>query len=384
MADMPDDDAAATVIPKMDDDRAVEGAAGEEVPVATAMAAGGGARLSDGEVNLARFSIGPVEEFHLQWWNRRVGWEVRREPTNHQVVVAEVVRKVWRVHMAIAAAIVVLFTLVAVVAFGMPLVYALAMDAVLLLLGWGMLRYEQMLDGGDAFEVGDITVLDATLWEGIKAQAASLTEATIAAQKKRYAAAVVEAKREHKEAVAKAKEEGRIPGKFVAPDKDEYISDSDVAMTEAKIAAKVRGHLTEESLATLHAALLDKYFENPATAEALGRGVRGCECAACAVNAHLGVRPADSGVVVARRIREKKIAAGVIKLSRAEKAARDREVKRKLAAKKESEAYIAAQRVAREDAARKKIKAEAAARVLAARKTVRDDAASAGDEEETR
>lgn len=321
---------------------------------------GGASVLADGEINIARFDIGPAEEFRVNWWNKEMIWEVRREPSNHQVVVAESTRNIWKVHMAVAGAVLGVFTLLAVLLFGLPLGYAIAIDVVLVLLVWGLLRFEQRLMGETNFIMGEITTLDSTIWEGIKIQMAKMSAQTVANQKKRYNEAVKEAKKAHGEAVKSAKKNGGTdPGKFVGPDVDDYIYSGDAAITETKVADKMREYLSEKSLEKLNGALVDRYLGNPELSKSMGWGVKGCECVACAVNSELGIVPKLSGISVARKLRERRVQEGKVELSRAEKAARQKELERKEKAREASRRDLERRRAARAAEEEKRIKARA-------------------------
>ena len=326
----------------------------------------GGAGLIDGEINVKRFSIGPVEEFSLNWWNRRVSWQVRREPTNHRVVVAEVWENVWRVHVMIMAAAATVFLLGAMIFGGLSFGYAVLIGVIFGLLLWGLLRYEQAISGSGR-EIRLLLEMDTTLWNGIVEWARGRAQNTVAARKRSRAAREAEHKAAHKAAVKEAKKNGEEPPEYVVPDEDEfYVPPSDVDLHESDVAEEINGRLSEDVQMVYREKLARRYRETPGSSSSLGWGVIGCGCTACEVNAELGLVPKLSGVTVARKIREARIASGEEEMTKAEIADARARAKRKATARKalerEAESKQAASEAEVKAADRKWVAAERARR----------------------
>lgn len=282
------------------------GRAGEETP-------GGVAVLEDGSINTERFSEGPDTELEVSWWNKRMLWQVRREPTGHRVVVARVVENVWRIHIMVAGAITVFAVLGMVIIGGLPLLYALVLGLVMALIGYGALAWERRT-GDENTGIEEIIEMDSVMWVGVRKKVRSEYLAyTEEGQKRRYDEAVAHARTlyERKYAdeatgtVGKTYAAGGkvlpVP-KFAVPKKitDEFL-DKSTRLGPDTVVDKIKGQLVPTRLEAHRRTLLARYRQEPKLVEAMGRGVLRCECAACQVQAELGIVPELSGAEASRR-----------------------------------------------------------------------------------
>lgn len=209
-----------------------------------------GARtVVDGDVNVSRFSIGPVVELSYRWWNRRVDYQVRREPSNHEVLVTSRMVPVWDIHIALACvigAVVLLYGIVSAnVGFGAVIVLIVVFGLVVA----GVLSYERYVSG-DTSKVGSIVRMDAVVWETIKQ--------TI----------------------------------------------DDLRTSEEKVSAGVLDSKVNEMLRPgpqeLYAKrLYEGYHQDHDLLEVLGKGVRSCECQGCRVMRDDGYIPERFGAQTA-------------------------------------------------------------------------------------
>ena len=245
----------------------------------------GGRTVVDGDINVQRFSLGPTVELSLHWWNRRIDYQVRREPSNHEVLVTARTAAVWNVHIAIAALLgcIVALWLVATRAVGFMAFIVIVVVFSLIIVG--VLAYERKL-APEYNDVGDIVRLDAPVWEGIKQIIADEIAASPASRKMAYRKAQAQAKL--RKGVSQVRREDYI-----------NASMSDGASSD-ELHAKIHGYLRPDQLAEFDARLRASYVDNPALLESIGRGVRGCECQACAVMAEIGYIPEKFGAEARR------------------------------------------------------------------------------------
>lgn len=282
------------------------GRAGEETP-------GGVAVLEDGSINTERFSEGPDTELEVTWWNKRLLWQVRREPTGHRVVVARVVENVWRVHIMIAGVIIGIAVLGMVFLGGLPPLYGIVLGLVLALVGYGALAWERRT-GDEAAGIEEIIEMDSVMWLGVRNKVRSDYLAyTKEGQKRRYDEAVAYA---HTLYVRKYGDEttgtvgktyasaGKVlpVPKFKVPQKitDEFLDETS-RLTPDEVAEKTKALLLPARQEGYRKKLVATYRKEPHRVEAMGRGVRGCGCAACQVQAELGIVPELSGAEAARK-----------------------------------------------------------------------------------
>lgn len=281
------------------------GRTGEETP-------GGVAILEDGSINTERFSEGPDTELEVTWWNKRLVWKVRREPTGHRVVVARVAENIWRVHLMIAGAIIGLTVLGLVFLGGLPLLYGIVLGLVLALIGYGALAWEQRA-GDETAGIEEIIEMDSVMWVGVRKKVRTDYLAyTKEGQKRRYDEAVAHARTlyarkygDETGTVGKTYASGGkvlpVP-KFQVPQKitDEFLDEAS-RLGPDEVAEKIKALLAPARQESYRKKLLATYRKDPTRAEAMGRGVLNCECAACQVQAELGIVPELSGAEAARR-----------------------------------------------------------------------------------
>ena len=185
--------------------------------------------INDGEIDTKRFSAGPSVELSLQWWNRRVDFQVRREPSEHRVLVVDVVSTVWTVHI-ITANVVALLLLLGFGLFG-PLSMGAALLCMVFFILAGVLffAYERFVHGAST-TMGDIRIMDTPIWEAIKAKADSDLDASYDVRMAKFNEACAQAKKDHaarcseikKEAKAKGEKKPDLP-KLVMPKKEDFV-----------------------------------------------------------------------------------------------------------------------------------------------------------------
>lgn len=266
------------------------------------MKRGGGGLLRDGEINTRRFSQGPKSELILPWWNRQVRFDVRREPTNHRVVVAEVTESVWTAHMWVVGIISAVVVLSMVIFGSLGLGYGVVLLAVFALVGYGLIIFERLVLGSTTV-VGDIVVMDTTLWEGVRTLATKALDTVPAAQQAKYRNAVKQAKKDHAARVKQAKKNGELPPEYQGPNEQDYVATGGEPVTMDAILATVRGHLKSDSQENYHRKLWQRYEAQPTLATQVGTGVRDCGCIACEFCSTHDLEPSISGVEAARRHR---------------------------------------------------------------------------------
>lgn len=240
-----------------------------------------GARsVADGDINVQRFSLGPTVELSLHWWNRRIDYQVRHEPSNHEVLVTARTAAVWNVHIAIAVLLGCIVALWLVATRAVGVMAFLVIVVVFSLIIAGVLAYERKL-APEYNDTGDIVRLDAPVWEGIKQIIADDIAASPASRKMAYRKAQAEA------ALHRGAKKVR---------REDYInaSMSDGA-SSSELNAKIHGFLRPDQLAEFDARLRTSYENDPALLESIGRGVRGCACQACAVMEAMDYTPEKFG-----------------------------------------------------------------------------------------
>lgn len=348
--------------------------ADEELP-------GGVGKLEDGSINTARFSEGPETEIEVSWWNKKMVWDVRREPTGHRVVVARTVKNIWRVHIMVAAGVIAA-TVFGLVAFGgLSLLYGLLMGAVLGIVCYGALAYEQRA-GDEMAGVEEIYELDSVMWAGVRSRARKeYLPFTKEGQEAQYKEAIARAKQLYEQKYADpatgkvgktyAKDGKVLPvPKFVVPQKvkDEFLN-KEVRLSSDEIVEKVNDLMSPPKMAGYKTKLLRAYAGHPEKAEEMGRGVKNCGCTACEFNAKQGVIPALSGAEAAlkRASKAKQAAANKPKTVEPLRAATS-----KLRGKTEPEVV--------DPKAKRKAKAEQALAKAAEEAKARDEAAAAEKE----
>ncbi|PZU04635.1 MAG: hypothetical protein DI630_00535 [Gordonia sp. (in: high G+C Gram-positive bacteria)] len=282
------------------------GRAGEETP-------GGVAVLEDGSINTERFSEGPETELEVQWWDKRMLWQVRREPTGHRVVVARVVEHVWRIHIMIAGAIIALAVVGVVVVGGLPVMYALVLAVVLALIGYGTLAWERRA-GDETAGIEEIIEMDSVMWVGVRNKVRSEYLAyTEEGQKRRYDEAIEIARTRYDKKfgdpatgkVGKTYAAGGkvlpVPKFVVPPEITQEFLNKATRLGPDTVVEKIKTQLSPGRLEGHRKTLLARYRRDPKLVEAMGRGVLRCECAACKVQTELGIIPDLSGAEASRR-----------------------------------------------------------------------------------
>lgn len=273
---------------------------------------GGVAIHEDGSINTERFCLGPDDELELAWWNKRMLWRVWREPTDHRVLVARVTENVWRTHMAVGAAVIVIAAVGLVVFGGLSPVLALALAGLVGLLGYGALVWEQRSNSGAA-GIEEILEMDSVVWTAMRRKIDDEVMAlTKSGQQERYDKALAKARELYERKFSDpvtgkvgktyANADGAVVPvpKFSVPDwfSSEFLDPSS-RLSEDEAALKIVEMLRPQRQVRFREGLLSRYRNKPAEAEKMGRGVRDCGCAACQVNRELGVEPAMSGAEAA-------------------------------------------------------------------------------------
>ncbi|BAU96142.1 hypothetical protein N24_1880 [Corynebacterium suranareeae] len=203
----------------------------------------------------------PENEVILHTWNRTTRCEVARDAADHRVRVTEITESRWTVHIIVSGVLSALAVLVLIIGAGLPLLYVPIFVAVIVMVVYALLRYEQRMSG-TVYEEADPVEMDSVIWEGIKNDIA----ADIAAR--------AEAKKAKKPVASDAAAVGN------------YI-------------ASLRQHMLVETQRRYHHKLGRELHNNPAQLEDYGSGLRGCECRACAVADKLDVTVQAHGVAQA-------------------------------------------------------------------------------------
>ena len=280
---------------------------GQEAP-------GGSAIDDDGNVNLDRFDIGPETEISLTWWNKRLIWQTRREPTSHEVVVARITENIWRVHLLMAVAAIVVGMAALVLFSGLSPLWALLLGVALGAAAYGALLVEQRI-GAHRVGMEKIYVLDNVVWSNAR----QLIERdylpkTKSGQRALYDAAV-ELKHEEYERTYGDPNTGkvgktwfnpeagsieRVPKFAMDPEQKKGLLSKTDRLSPDAVADKIAMLLNDHSVLRSNAKLRSAYAKNPKLAVNKGRGVLDCGCVACAFNKERGVVPPLSGAEAAR------------------------------------------------------------------------------------
>lgn len=284
------------------------GRAGEEAPGGTAM-------TDSGQINLERFSIGPETDLEVTWWNKKLVWQVRREPTGHEVVVVRALENVWRIHILIAGVAIVLGMLGLIFIAGLSPLWALLLGVALGGSAYALLLLEQKI-GSHRVGIQDAFVLDARIWRGVVTRSERMIlNQTKAGQKAVYSEAV-KYYRERHEAKYGDPDTGKVGKKWVNPATGrlekvpkfevpeavtEFFLNEDSRLSPDSVAERISELLSASGRARAATNLRNRYRKHPKQAEAMGRGVLQCGCVACQFNAENNVRPALFGAEARRR-----------------------------------------------------------------------------------
>lgn len=264
-------------------------------------AEGGVGILVDGEINTRRFSHRPAVELSVKQWNANVSWQVRREPTNHRVVVAEIHQRRWMWHIVVAMSLMAVIMTIIGLATSLSLFYTFMGFVVLIPIMWAVVGYEKTLTNTER-NIVSIVEMDTVIWEGVRAKSRLIMQRSPAAQKKAYKAAVSRAKAQHDKKVALLDKAGKkAAGKPTLPNRDDYVVKHQ-QLTGVEIVSKIRELMSPESIAHYMDELKARYRAEPELVEAFGRGVKDCGCAACQIAEETGRVPKINGVHAARRI----------------------------------------------------------------------------------
>lgn len=210
-----------------------------------------------------RFSVGPVDEVVLEWWDHTVTCSVWREHSEHRVVVHEDVDVRWAWHIGIAAACAVVVLVIALVA-GLPVVYSLLSAVLLGLIVMGLIMYERTISADrldniyrDATKIDGETMLlmDEPVWEDIKAVV-----------KEAYDNGLRDTREKNTKVPKWLLNLRPMPARFM-----------DTVLRE------LHAQLDPDTLLDYHGLLEARYRESKQRTLDMGRGVRGCICRACTV-----------------------------------------------------------------------------------------------------
>lgn len=286
---------------------------------------GGGAQTADGEINTDRFSEPARTDLELRWWNKRMVWEALGEPSGHEVLVLAGTVNVWRVDHIVAAVLVLFGFFGSVLFFGVPVWMSLGLAAVLALVLFLALSLEQR-SARSLSGMESMYLLDRNVWEMmLKNCREKVLPLTKSGQEDLYEKGVSIKRAEYEKKYADP-DTGKVGKLWANPDNGYRVEpvpkfadfarldelkkifiDPSERISNDEAAAKIGRIIDHEG--TGYNALKKHYLKNPAKAESLGRGVRGCTCVACAVNSELGVVPKVSGAEAYReivRLRNKK------------------------------------------------------------------------------
>lgn len=248
--------------------------------------------INDGDIDTRRFSYTPATELSLLWWNKRVDFEVRREPSEHRVLVLDVTTTVWTMHVIIAS--VVGFFGVGILSLALfgKLAYVASFLAVYVLMVVGLLGYERFLRGNNK-QIGSIRIMDAIIWEGIKTIAAHEMNSTVDAAKLRARHERKKIKKQYKERVAEIQRQDKnaaLPQKPYLPQYTDFLTTTpSAASTTESILEHVYRMCDINELQQSEQRLRESFVDDPASLEILGRGVVRCECQGCQVARELDI-----------------------------------------------------------------------------------------------
>lgn len=227
------------------------------------------ADLAAGVVNLARFHEGPTQEVVLTWWNKQIAYSTRREHNDHEVLVVRETMPVWRVHIAVIAAVSALVLFTVGLLTGAPLWVMLLLVVLCVLIGMTLLRFERYLVGDSLSSRGEIVAMDVPVWEGMKQMA-------------------------HMQ-LRRASDDSEVERSGLKA----YLPVGKTTLT--KVDTKLQEQCGSDAQRRYAQQLYATYDVDIALAAALGRGVRGCTCQACKACAAHDVVPKALGSQVALR-----------------------------------------------------------------------------------
>lgn len=315
----------------------------------------------DDVLNVRRFSGNPTRDVVLNWWNKRLVWEVRTEPTEHRVAVTEMEIPRWDIHIKIAMGISVFALLCSVLIGSMPLQYALFIGFILAILVSLLVFFEQKLAGSQD-KIREVTIVDMVLWSAILERVDRARQSSPKAQKKRFGDAVAEAQRLHKLDVKQAKAAGEPKPEYVRVEKSDYIK-PDEQFSKHDIQDMMSTLLSRENRAKFRDHLIAYCDAHEGYSTSWGTGVVDCGCTLCDYNEDRGITPEVKGVAVAAKRRK----AEDVKRESNLRAFLDRVgVSRSAEAKKQAQRKKASAKL-KAEAKRQREKEEAHAKIIEAR-----------------
>lgn len=272
------------------------------------MMADGAAIDTDGRVNTQRFSRGPVPELVLSWWNKTTTCEVRREATDHRVIVVYSTEMQWIWHIVISTLICVLLLGIFVFGVGVPMVYTVVLGVVYILVILGLIMFERYVVGSTT-TYSDPVVMDSVLWEGAKEVAVQNMDKLPRKQEAKFKQALAEYKAKYKTLAQAAKKQGGQAPEFDPPRKEDFVTSSKGAHTMDDVFVELTQALEADNIARYHKDLYDVYAGDTDLVMSMGAGVRGCQCMACQYCQDHDLTPAMTGIEAARRREDSRIIA---------------------------------------------------------------------------
>lgn len=220
--------------------------------------------VDETDLNLKRFSMGPVPEVVLRWWDHTVVYKVRRERSGHQVLINEDVTVDWTWHIVFGAVTGVAITLGSML-FGMPVLYALMLGVLLALIVIGLVRYERSVSEDTLDELyrsttkidgSAVLVLDEPVWEDVKAVIAEVYDTALDIEHDEHAGGP------------------RLPQWL-----RRFRPIPTAAMND--VLAEMRLQLDKVRLSRYHRTLRRSYEKDTELLAEMGTGTRDCRCQAC-------------------------------------------------------------------------------------------------------
>lgn len=272
------------------------------------MMADGAAIDKHGNVNTKRFSRGPVPELVLSWWNKTTTCEVRREATDHRVIVVYSTEMQWVWHIIISTLICVLLLGIFVLGVGVPMVYTVVLGVVYVLVILGLIMFERYVVGSTT-TYSDPIVMDSVLWEGVKEVAVQNMDKLPRRQEAKFKQALAKYKAEYKIAAQTAKKQGREVPEFDPPQKENFVTSSKGAHMMDDVFVEFQRGLEVGNIAQYHKDLYEVYAGDTDLLLSMGEGVRGCQCMACQYCHDHDITPTMTGIEAARRREDTRIIA---------------------------------------------------------------------------
>lgn len=251
----------------------------------------------DSMLNVRRFSGRPTRDVVLNWWNKRIVWEVRRESTEHRVAVTEMEIPRWDIHIKIAMGISLFVLLCSVLVGSMPLQYTFFIGLILVILVSLLIFFEQKLAGSQD-KIREITIVDMVLWSAVMERVDRAHQNSPKAQKKRFREAIDEAQRLHKIDVKQAKTAGETEPEYVKVEKSEHVNPNE-QFSKYDIQDMMTMLLSTENRSKFRDRLISYCDNHEGYSSSWGTGVVNCGCTLCEYNAEHGITPDVSGVAVA-------------------------------------------------------------------------------------